>query len=231
MECDLFEPIKSFFESQGYVCDGEVRDIDLFMQKDGSSAAVELKQTLDFRSIQQAALRQKIVETVYIGIETPKNLFSRSFKDKIYLLKRLGIGLIVVSKALRKVSVISEPVVSELSAFKTRNRKQKAALENEFVNRRLKSNIGGVTGEKLMTRYREDALLVLDALMRLGGEAAPKEIRKMCMVEKTANILRDNHYGWFEHVRKGVYALSSEGEKAYSEYTESLKTIREPYLV
>ncbi len=226
MERDLFEPIKRFFEEQGFVCDGEVRDIDLFMQKDGSSAAVELKQTLDFRSIQQAALRQKIVETVYIGIETPKNLFSRSFKDKIYLLKRLGIGLIVVSKAMRKVSVISEPVVSELSAFQTRNRKQKAALENEFANRRIKSNIGGVTGEKLMTRYREDALLVLDALMRLGGESAPKEIRRICMVEKTANILRDNHYGWFVHLRKGVYGLSPEGKKAHAEYTEVLKAIR-----
>ena len=61
MERDLFGPIKAYFEEQGYVCDGEVKDIDLFMQKDGHSVAVELKQKLDFRSIQQAALRQKIV--------------------------------------------------------------------------------------------------------------------------------------------------------------------------
>ena len=58
MERDLFEPIKTFFEEQGYVCDGEVNDIDIFMQKEDDSVAVELKQTLDFRAIQQAALRQ-----------------------------------------------------------------------------------------------------------------------------------------------------------------------------
>ena len=33
MEKDLFGPIKAYFEKLGYVCDGEVKDIDLYMER------------------------------------------------------------------------------------------------------------------------------------------------------------------------------------------------------
>ena len=59
MERDLFLPIKTYFENFGYVCDGEVKGIDLYMENGEKNVAVELKQTLDFKSVQQAALRQK----------------------------------------------------------------------------------------------------------------------------------------------------------------------------
>ncbi|MBP5530371.1 MAG: hypothetical protein J6X80_10015 [Lachnospiraceae bacterium] len=227
MEKDLFEPIKEYFSALGYSCDGEVNDIDLYMQKDGEDIAVELKQTLDFKAVRQAALRQKIVDTVYIGTFMPKNLHSRENKEKIYLLKRLGIGLIVVSKRTGTVQTVSEPVVSELVSFKVRNKKKKAALKKEFTKRKVKSNVGGVTGTKLMTGYREDALLVLDSLKELGGEASPRAVKAICNVEKTPNILRDNHYGWFVHADKGLYALSDKGSEALKEYADSIKILRE----
>lgn len=226
MERDLFAPIKSFFEEQGYVCDGEVNDIDIFMQKEEDFVAVELKQTLDFRAIQQAALRQKIVETVYIGTFMPKDRGSSSFRDKLYLLKRLGIGLIAVSKRSGEVTVLSEPVVSELKGFQARNKRKKKALENEFKKRRIKSNTGGVTGVKLLTRYREDALLVLNALLVLGGEGAPKDVKRLSFIDKSANILRDNHYGWFFHVRNGVYSITDQGYQALDEYEEVINQLK-----
>ena len=34
MEKDLFLPIKTYFEQFGYICDGEVNDIDLYMEKE-----------------------------------------------------------------------------------------------------------------------------------------------------------------------------------------------------
>lgn len=226
MERDLFEPVRALFAEQGYVCDGEVNDIDLFMQKDGNSVAVELKQTLDFRAIQQAALRQKIADEVFIGIFAPKNMASRAFKDKLYLLKRLGIGLIIVSKRTGTAGIVSPAAVSELSLFQVRNRKKRKALEEEFSRRRIRSNTGGVTGEKLMTRYREDALLVLAALDELGGSAAPKDIRKSSGVEKAASILRDNHYGWFAHPQKGVYGMTDEGRAARREYDQAIRVLK-----
>lgn len=226
MEKDLFEPIKHYFEEIGYVCDGEVNEIDLYMEKEDECVAVELKQTLDFKALQQAALRQKLTDKVYIGIYKPKDLFSRAFKDKIYLLKRLGIGLIVVSKKTNAVEIVNEPIVSELSAFQTRNKKKKQALSKEFNKRRAKNNTGGVHQTKLITSYREDALLVLDALMEYGGEASTRDIRKLSGIEKTTSILYQNHYGWFENVKTGVYRVSKKGYDALEEFENTLYLLK-----
>ena len=226
MEKDLFNPIKEYFESYGYICDGEVNDIDLYMERGEENVAVELKQTLDFKSVQQAALRQKLTDHVYIGIFKPKDLYSGSFKDKIYLLKRLGIGLIVVSKRSKTVEVISEPVVSELSSFQRRNKKKKEALSKEFQKRKSKNNIGGVHGTKLITSYREDALLVLDALLELGGEASTRDIKAICNVEKTTKILYYNHYGWFVKVGTGKYQVAEEGLKAVEEFEDTIRILK-----
>lgn len=234
MEKDLFEPIKEYFEKYGYVCDGEVMDIDLYMEKKVSetvdftleSVAVELKQVLDFKAVQQAALRQKITDHVFIGIFRPKDLNSHAFKDKLYLLKRLGIGLIVVSERTGTVEIVLEPVVSELSSFQLRNQGKRAALANEFQRRKVKSNTGGVHHARLLTAYRENALLVLDALMELGGEASPKMIKEISGVPNTASILRKNYYGWFTHAKSGVYKVGEPGLDALEEFTEAIGKLK-----
>lgn len=226
MEKDLFLPIKTYFEEFGYTCDGEVNDIDLYMEKGEESVAVELKQTFDFKALQQAALRQKITDHVYIGIFKPKDLFSRSFKDKLYLLKRLGIGLIVVSKKSKTVEIVCEPVVTELSSFQARNRGKKVALAKEFQKRKTKSNTGGVTGTKLITSYREDALLVLDALLELGGEASTKEIKAISNIKNTTQILYNNHYGWFSRCGQGVYKVEKSGLQAVEDFEDTIRLLK-----
>ena len=222
MEKDLFKPIKEYFEGFGYVADGEVCDIDLYMEKEGSSVSVELKQSLDFKAIIQAALRQKISDTVFIGIFRPKDLFSKSFQNKIYLLKRLGIGLIVVSKRTLDIEIVSEPVVSELSKYQISNKNKQAQLSAEFQKRRIKNNVGGVTHTKLMTEYRENALMVLSALNNLGDVAKGSDVAKASGVAKATTILRDNYYGWFLKESKGVYKLSKEGKVALDEYAATI---------
>ena len=83
-----------------------------------------------------------------------------------------------------------------------------------------------MTGVKLLTRYREDALLVLNALFVLGGEAAPKDVKRLSLVDKAANILRDNHYGWFSRVRNGVYSITDSGYQAIDEYEETINLLK-----
>lgn len=227
MEKDLFQPIKDFFTKQGYTCDGEVGDIDLYMEREGETAAVELKVSLDFRAVQQAALRQKLVDSVYIGIPTPKDFNSRAFKDKLYLLKRLGIGLVTVSERSGYVSVANEAVVSELITFRRRNTAKSEALSKEFGKRRVKNNTGGVHCTKLMTGYRENALLVLDALCELGGEATAKDVRIRSGVDKAATILRANYYKWFAHDRaRGTYRLVEAGYAAFEEFEDAMKVLK-----
>ncbi len=226
MEKDLFGPIKKYFEKQGFVCDGEVGDIDLYMERGEEKIAVELKTEINFRALQQAALRQKVVETVYIGTFTPKNMRSSAYRDKLYLLKRLGIGLIVVSKRSGQVQIANEPVVSELSSFQKRNAGKKKAISEEFKKRRTKNNTGGVRGEKLITSYREDALLVLDALAELGGSAGTKEIRKLSGIDKATNIMYRNPYGWFERKEDGVYAVTDGGYAALEEFEDTVYKLK-----
>ena len=225
MEKDLFLPIKRYFEGYGYTCDGEVGDIDLYMEKEGESVAIELKQSLDFKAVQQAALRQKLTDYVYIGIFKPKDMYSASFKDKLYLLKRLGIGLIVVSKRGFGIEIVNPPEVSELSIYQSRNKGKKKTLSTEFQKRKVKNNIGGVNRTKLITSYREDALLVLDALKELGGEAATKDIKKISGIDKTTQILYNNYYGWFSRTGKGKYKLEEAGLKATEEFKDTIKAL------
>ena len=226
MEKELFPPIKEYFEAQGYTVDGEVKGIDMYMERDGESVAVELKTTFDFRVLQQAALRQKVCDRVYIGTFTPKDMRSPAFRDKLYLLKRLGIGLITLSKRSGAINIVNEPVVSELSSFQSRNKRQKKAVEKEFARRKSKINTGGVTHTKLVTGYREDALLVLNALCELGGEAKAIDVHKLSNVEKSSAILRGNFYGWFSRNRiTGTYSLTEAGYDALEEFEEVLKRL------
>lgn len=226
MERDLFLPIKTYFENFGYVCDGEVKGIDLYMENGEKNVAVELKQTLDFKSVQQAALRQKITDIVYIGIFKPKDLYSSAFKDKLYLLKRLGIGLIVVTKRGQTVEILSEPIVTELSSFQKRNVSKRKALSEEFHKRKIKSNIGGVNGTRLITGYREDALLVLDALTALSGEGSSRKVREISGVANATRIMYQNYYGWFCNVSTGYYKVTETGRNALEEFSGVIAALK-----
>ncbi|MCR5432283.1 MAG: hypothetical protein K6E95_06980 [Lachnospiraceae bacterium] len=224
MEKDLFKPIKKYFEGQGFECDGEVDGIDLYMEKDGQAVAVELKVTLDFRVVMQAALRQKLVPYVYIGTFAVKNTRSPLFRDKLYLLKRLGIGLILVTKSSKAISVMCEPAEADIRDTSTIVRKRKH-LKREFSERRTRLNTGGVNKQKLITSYREDALLVLNALAELGGEGSPADVRTQCGVERAYNILYKNHYGWFKRVGTGRYNVTDKGYAALEEFEDVLYTM------
>lgn len=226
MERDLFGPVKEYFEKQGYICDGEVEDIDLYMERGEEHVAVELKVDLDFKALRQAALRQKYVETVYIAVFKPKSLKNTAYRDKLYLLKRLGIGLLLVSKRSQEVQVANEPVVTELSVYQRQNQNKKKKLNAEFSKRRTKNNVGGVRGEKLISAYREDALLVLDACAELGGEVKGREVRKLCNIEKTADILRADYYGWFEKIETGVYRVTDAGYAALEEFEDTIYKLK-----
>ncbi len=225
MEKDLFGPIKKYFEAQGYTCDGEVKDIDLYMEKDGISTAVELKITLDFKAVQQAALRQKVADDVYIGTFRPKSMHTAAWRDKLYLLKRLGIGLIVVTKSTGVLTVLNDPVIHPLSEFRSRSKVKRAAVKKEFSKRKTKMNVGGVHGTKLITGYREDTLVVLDSLCSLGGESDTRTIHKQSGIDKTAAILRANYYGWFIRSGKGTYKISEEGYNALEEFESVMKVL------
>lgn len=225
-EADLFEPIKSHFEELGYTVDGEVIDCDMLMEKDSEYIAIELKTDLNFKLFMQGAKRQKMFDQVYLAIWTPKNLRSKAFRDKLYLLNRLGLGLIIVTKRTKSVRIYADPFIHPVSQYRKSNSKLKKRITKELSSRRTKNNVGGVRGQKLMTAYKEDCLIILDLLKKEGAMKA-SEIKKTTGILTSYNKVYNNHYGWFIKESTGIYNLSEEGHKAYIDNIESINMINQ----
>lgn len=213
-EEDLFLPIKLYFEAFGYNIDGEVGHLDMLCEKDGQFIAIELKNDLNFKIFMQAAKQQKLFESVFIGCWTPKNLRSRAFSDKVYMLNRLGIGLILVSARTKEVTVFCEPIEHSISSYTARNRSKKNRMVQEFTARRMKNNTGGIHNKKLVTAYRENSLIVLGFLFEHGPSKA-STIKKLMHINNAYAIVYQNHYDWFEKVDNGVYNLTQKGVAAF----------------
>src|SRR5699024_11397449 len=80
--------------------------------KDDSLIIIELKLKLNITLLMQAAKRQKITNDVYIAIERPKmSLRKKRWRDLVHLVRRLELGLILVSFEGRRPSleVVHEP--------------------------------------------------------------------------------------------------------------------------
>jgi len=64
-----------------------------------------------------------------------------------------------------------------------------------------------------MTDYRQDALRCARVLSQLGPTKAA-HVAKASGVEKARALMANNHYGWFERVDTGIYALCAKGAEA-----------------
>ncbi len=227
-ETDLYEPVRDFFSRLGYTIDAEVKGIDILCVRDDESIAIELKNQLNLKLIIQGALRQKMFDLVYVAIWTPKNLRQHEFKDKLYLLKRLGLGLIVVSLKTLDVEVYHDPIMHPIEEYQRRNRiKKKKAIE-ELRERRTHVNVGGSYRKKIMTSYKEDVLIILDCIHR-SEEVCLSDVVMETQIKKAGSILQKNFYGWFKRIKRGVYGLTDSGYQAHKEYYKVIQKINEAH--
>ncbi len=217
-ESDLFEPIKIHFETLGFKVDGEVGDCDMLMTDGQEHIVIELKNDLNFKLFLQGVKRQKVFEKVYLAIWSPKNLSSKLFRDKVYLLNRLGLGLILVSKRAKKVNIYYEPIVHPVENYRIRNKKVKKRNIKELNGRRSRNNVGGVKGKKILTAYKEDSLLVLDILEK-EGELKASIIKSKTGIDRAYDIVYNNYNDWFVKVDKGIYGLTEKGHNACKDNT------------
>jgi hypothetical protein len=209
-ETDLYPPVKAFLESQGYTVKAEVNACDVVaMRGEDPLVVVELKTGLTLQLFYQAMDRLTLTEAVYIAIAKPKRAVP---SDAIKLCKRLGLGLIVVTKS-GTVDVIVDPV----PYVPRPHAKRKAALLKEFRSRKGDPNIGGSTKTKLMTAYKQDALRCL-AHLHLNGPTKVSILRKETKVDRAATILRSDYYGWFSKVQRGVFTVTKVGVVAVATF-------------
>jgi hypothetical protein len=66
---------------------------------------------------------------------------------------------------------------------------------------------------KIVTAYRQEALRIASVLAAHGAQS-PARLRTDAEAPKAGGILRDNVYGWFERVTRGIYALTPAGQTA-----------------
>ncbi len=205
-ESDLYPPVKAFLQAQGYEVKGEIGPADVVGVRGPDMVVVELKTRFSLALFHQGIARLSVCDCVYVCVARGKGRpWMKAVKENVKLARRLGLGLLSVRMETGVVEVHCDPgpYAPRKVARKTR------AILSEFERREGDPNLGGLAGARV-TAYRQEATLCAEFLA-LAGEAKGAEVAKSTGVARATTIMRDNHYGWFEKVEKGVYRLSETG--------------------
>ncbi|TJY41056.1 hypothetical protein E5161_15225 [Cohnella pontilimi] len=246
-ETELYPPVKAFFTGRGYEVKAEIGGCDLFAVRadEPEPTIVEMKKTFTLPLLLQGIDRQKTGAVVWLAVErnrTKRGAHNQRFTELTALCRRLRLGFMTVTFYKTKPPVVEvwcEPgnaaASAALAAAETsvaytaaaaadplptgRARKRASRLLKEFQGRSGDYNVGGSTGRKLVTAYRERSLQCALALL-CHGPSSPRHVRDRTSLANTGSLLRDNVYGWFAKVDKGVYRLTPKGEQALQEYAD-----------
>ncbi|WP_226666388.1 DUF2161 domain-containing phosphodiesterase [Metabacillus litoralis] len=221
-ESDLYKPIQQHFIREGYKVYGEVKDCDMAIVKDDELIVIELKLNLSVDLLIQATKRQKLTDLVYIAIPKPRyNLRSKRWTDICHLVRRLELGLIIVSFVgnRKQLDVVCHPASFDRKKSNSRNKRKRELLLKEIRGRSADYNIGGSYRTKIMTAYKENCIQIA-AYLHFFGELSPKSLKEIGTGDKTPSILTKNYYGWFKRVKRGVYSISEKGVKELIEFQD-----------
>ena len=58
-----------------------------------------------------------------------------------------------------------------------------------------------------------------------SGALKANEVKQQTGVEKAATLMRNNHYGWFEKVERGIYKLAECAETELKEYADEINDL------
>lgn len=218
-EADLYPGLKAFLEAQGYEVKSEIGACDIMaLRGDEPPVIVEMKLSFSLALVMQGVARQALFEDVYLAVPQPKKGWPARYKDIVSLCRRLGLGLLAVSG--ERVEAHLDP-----GPYQPRRATARAGrLLREFQRRVGDPNHGGTTGVKRMTAYRQDALRCLSCLA--PGPLKASVVAKTAGVPKATNLMRADHYGWFERVSLGTYALSPKGQAALADNAEEIARLR-----
>lgn len=221
-ETDLYKPIYDYLVKQGYTVYSEVKDCDISAVKGEELVIVEMKRSMNLTLLVQAAQRQKAADSVYVAVPRPKGgIYTSRWKDILHLLRRLELGLIIVSftHGIENVEIAFHPGPFDREKSKKSSKKMRHSIIKEIDGRYGDFNVGGSSRRKLMTAYRESSIFIACCFEKFG-QLSPKQLRELGTGQKTFSILSKNYYGWFEKIDKGLYNLSPEGETCLGQYPE-----------
>jgi hypothetical protein len=214
-EVELFEPIRRHLEECGYVVRAEVEHCDIVAYNQGRLVVVELKRRFGVDVLMQAVARQRITSEVYLGLPHAALRTRRRQRRAARLLRRLELGLLLVD--LRRTTAVVQTLLEPTPYQRRVSRTLRARVLEEMIGRSGGQNRGGVTGTKLMTAYRENALQIACCLAR-QGPLSTRRLRDLGCGTKASVILQRDVYGWFRRVSRGVYDITAAGLRAIEEH-------------
>jgi hypothetical protein len=218
LETALYLPVKRFLEGLGFTVKGEVGGCDLVGLSGADPPVVvigELKLTFNLELVLQAVDRAGACDEVWLAAKMSARGRGRE-SDARYrnLCRRLGFGMLAVTDS-DEVRVIVRPVTTA----PRRDPKKRSRLVAEHNKRKGDPTLGGSTRSPIMTAYRQQALACASAMA-----PGPRKIRELKPeFPNAANILRDNFYGWFERVERGVYGLTEAGRAALKRWPQPIE--------
>lgn len=219
-EADLYPDLKAFLEGQGYEVKAEIGACDIMAVREGEAPViVEMKLSFSLALVLQGVQRQALFDEVYLAVPVPKKGWPARYKDIVALCRRLGLGLLAVNPG-----VGVEAHLDPGPYLPRRNAVRAGRLLREFQRRVGDPNLGGTTGVKRMTVYRQDALRCVAVLA--SGAAKGAAVAKATGVARATALMRADHYGWFHRVATGVYGLTPKGVAALDEHAAEIARLR-----
>lgn len=173
--------------------------------------------------ILQGTERQTTGYPVYLAVGIRDGKTVKDKRAVLKLLKRLGLGLILVHFLPEgtEPEIIINP--GDGKAKPGVNRKKRKALADEIKGRYRDFNTGGsVSSIETMTAYRLNAIRIAVILEKFGP-LSPAAVKKHGAAGNVQSILYNNYYGWFTKEKRGIYSLSGKGKKIPGEYPEQTK--------
>lgn len=227
LESDLYGPVRDYLTNLGYEVKGEVKDCDVTALRDGELIVVELKRGFTLELVYQAIDRQRVADGVYVAVPLPKRGYmSPRVKDMQCLCRRLELGLIFVGFTSKGIPQVDVAVHPKEAAVPRRNRQRRLAVIREHQSRTGSVNTGGVSRKKILTVYKEQALLTAK-LLRDNGPMRVDSVKRLGGPPNAAAILSRNVLGWFEREsgaegRRYLYRVTGKGLEALAQYEDIL---------
>jgi hypothetical protein len=232
-ESDLSAPIKEYLLSLGYTVRAEVRHCDITATTEETLVVVELKRAFSTDLLIQAVERQRVSDAVYIALPAegsfaPGKRYDQKRRGIETLLKRLALGLLLVHYSPTPDTLPTvEAVLHPEKEVRPRSRpKQRQRILREIAGRSDDYNVGGTTGIKRITAYREQAVFLV-ACLEVKGTQSPAALCVLGANKTAAKMLFRNVYGWFVREGRGLYSLAptaiSELERDYPQVLASAR--------
>lgn len=227
LESDLYGPVRDYLQNLGYEVKGEVKSCDVAALRDGELIVVELKRGFTLELIYQAINRQRIADGVYVAVPLPKRGYmSPHIPEMKSLCRRLELGLIFVGFTSKGIAQVDVAVHPKEAARPRQDKKRRLAVIREHESRTGSANTGGVTRKKILTVYKEQALLVA-RLLRDQGPMRAEDVKKLGGPPNTGVILGRNALGWFDREmdsggHRYLYRPNAKALEALAEYEDLL---------